>query len=124
VTPAELLARARALVAHPSPGTTGLWPRAAALLARQAIETGMNQLWAARAPGVQTLTARAQLTCLPEYLRDERLAGEVAFAWGRLSDACHHHAYDLGPTAAELEARFAVVDRLLARLAVAAAGPG
>lgn len=123
MTPAQLLERARALVAQPSPGTAGLWPRAAALLARQAIEAAMAQLWAARAPGVAALTARAQLTCLPEYLRDERLAGEVAFAWARLSDACHHHAYDLGPTASELEARFAVVDRLVDRLAVAAGTP-
>lgn len=121
MTPEQLLAQARALVADFEPGTAGLWPRAAALLARQAIEAAMDQLWEARAPGCADLTARAQLMCLPEYLRDPALAGEVAFAWVALSEACHVRAYEMGPTAEELEARFAVVDRLVTRL-VAAAG--
>ena len=121
MTPEQLIASAREMVARPTPGTAGVGPRAAALLARQALETAMDQLWARRAPGVAALSARAQLTCLPEYLRDAPLAGEVAFTWAALSRACHAHAYDVGPTAEELEARFAVVDRLVARL-VAAAG--
>jgi hypothetical protein len=121
VTPEQLLAAARALVAKPTPGTAGLWPRASALLARQALEAAMDQLWAARAPGVAALSARAQLSCLPEYLRERQLAGEVAFTWSALSGACHARAYETGPTAEELEARFAVVDRLVARLLKAAA---
>ncbi len=119
--PQQLVAQGRALVADFTPGTAGLWPRAAALLARQAIETAMDELWARRAPGVAQLSARAQLMCLPEYLRDPGLAGEVAFTWAALSEACHVRAYETGPTAEELEARFAVVDRLVQRL-VAAAG--
>lgn len=119
--PEQLLAQARSLVSHHTPGTAGLWPRAAALLARQAIEAAMDQLWKARAPGCAELSARAQLTCLPEYLREPALAGEVAFAWIALSEACHVRAYEMGPTAEELEARFVVVDRLVERL-VAAAG--
>lgn len=118
--PAELVAQAREVVARPAPGTTGAWPRAAALLARQALEAAMDELWDARAPGMKQLSARARLTCLPEYLRDPGLAGEVAFAWAMLSDACHAHAYETGPTAQELEARFAVVDRLVQRIVVAA----
>lgn len=117
-TPAALVGHARQMVAT---GTAGAWPRAAALLARQALEAAMDELWAARAPEVANLSARAQLACLPEYLREPALAGEVAFTWSVLSDACHAHAYETGPTAEELEARFAVVDRLVARL-VAAAG--
>ena len=116
--PAALVALARETVAR---GAVGAWPRAAALLARQALEAAMDELWAARAPEVATLSARAQLTCLPEYLRDPALAGEVAFTWSVLSDACHAHAYETGPTAQELETRFAVVDRLVTRLGVAAA---
>ncbi len=115
--PAALVGHARDVVAR---GSVGAWPRAAALLARQAIETAMDELWAVRAPEVATLSARAQLTCLPEYLRDPALAGEVAFTWAVLSEACHAHAYEMGPTAAELEARFAVVDRLVERLVAAA----
>ena len=34
----ELLDQAIALMDHPSPATAGLWPRASALLARQALE--------------------------------------------------------------------------------------
>lgn len=120
MTPEQLLDRARTLVANFTPGTAGLWPRAAALLARQAIEAAMDELWTARAPGCAELSARAQLMCLPEYLRDRALAGEVAFAWVTLSEACHVRAYETGPTAEELEARFAVVDRLVQRLITAA----
>jgi hypothetical protein len=123
VTPEQLIVQARALVAGGSPGTAGLWPRAAALLARQALEGAVDRLWAVRAQGMEQASARAQLSCLAEYLRDPPLAGEVAFTWSALSHACHHHAYELGPTAEELEARFAVVDRLVTRLLAAAATP-
>ncbi len=116
--PGALVDHARSVVAR---GAVGAWPRAAALLARQALEAAMDELWAARAPEVAQLSARAQLACLPEYLRDRALAGEVAFTWSVLSDACHAHAYEMGPTAEELEARFAVVDRLVLRLGKAAA---
>jgi hypothetical protein len=117
---AALLAEARALVERGDRVAAGLWPRAAALLGRQALEAGMDELWRRRAPEVAELSARAQLTCLPEYLRDERLAGEVAFTWSQLSNACHHRGYDTGPTAPELRARFDVLERLVARLEVAA----
>lgn len=33
-----------------------------------------------------------------------------------LSDACHHHAYELAPTAAELGRRLDAVDRLVKKL--------
>lgn len=94
----------------------GLWPRAAALTARRALEESLDQLWRARAPGLEQATARAQLCCLATYLRDARLAGDVTFAWAALSGACHHHDYELTPTAAELHARFDVIDRLIARV--------
>ena len=38
MTPHELLAAARALMQRPDAAAAGIWPRAAALLARQAIE--------------------------------------------------------------------------------------
>jgi hypothetical protein len=31
-----------------------------------------------------------------------------------LSEACHHHAYEIGPTASELEGWLAAVERLVA----------
>jgi hypothetical protein len=124
--PASLLAAGRALVDLPAPDTVGLWPRAAALLVRQALEAALAEHWRHRAPGLERASMRAQLACLPDYLPDRRLAADVAFTWATLSAVCHHHAYELGPTAAELSARLAVVERLIDRVrrtTPAAGGP-
>lgn len=115
--PSTLLAEARALVDRPAaPGLVGTWPRAAALCARRALEDALDQLWRVRAPGLERATARAQLISLATYLHDAELAGDVAFTYAVLSNACHHRDYELTPTAAELHARMAVVERLIARV--------
>lgn len=111
--PAALLAEARALIDR---GPVGVWPRAAALCARRALEEALDELWRARAPGLEAATTRAQLISLRVYLNDAELAGDTAFTYAVLSGACHHHDYELTPTAAELHARFAVLDRLIARI--------
>lgn len=113
MTPAQLLAEARALVDR---GPVGVWPRAAALCARRALEEALDQLWRTRAAGLEAASTRAQLIALRGYLGDADLAGDVAFTYAVLSDACHHHDYELTPTAPELHARFAVLDRLIARV--------
>jgi hypothetical protein len=41
MTPEELLAAARRLIERPDAATAGVWPRAAALLTRQALEQTM-----------------------------------------------------------------------------------
>ena len=115
--PAHLLAEARALVDRPRDELEGLWPRAAALLARQALEQALERLWAVRAPSLRSASARARLTCLPAYLGDPRLAGDVAYTRSALSEACHHRSYALGPTEGELHARLDVVERVIERLA-------
>jgi hypothetical protein len=104
MTPADLLAAARAIVERPSAATAGLWPRAAALLARQALESALDQLWASSPDtgGLAQCTMRTQLTCLPAYL-DPATAQEISYVWASLSEACHYHPYELGPTAAELQ---------------------
>jgi len=119
----EVLDQARRIVARPDGDTAGLWPRAAALLGRRALEGALDDLWASRAPGLERASARAQLACLPEYLGDRGLAEDVTYTWTVLSDACHHHAYETGPTAAELEARLDVVERLIDRLGPPSTGP-
>ena len=86
------------------------------MLARRALEEALDELWSKRAPGLERATARAQLVCLPEYLGDRGLAGEIVFTWSALSDACHHHAYELAPTAAELGRWLDAVDRLVKKL--------
>jgi hypothetical protein len=104
-TPArELLAAVDDLLSRPSPGTAGLWPRAAALLTRQALESAIATYWSAVAPGVEDSSRRAQFLCLGRYLGDESLAQRAHVVWSGLSGACHHHVYDLAPTREELQA--------------------
>lgn len=112
-SPRALLDDARDLVERTGAGPVGLWPRAAALLGRRAIEEALDRLWAKRAPGMERASARAQLACLPDYVSDRTLAADVAYAWASLSSACHYHTYELAPTAGELQRRFAVADRLI-----------
>jgi hypothetical protein len=101
MTPAEMLTAGRVLLQRPEAATAGVWPRAAALVGRQALETALATLWAEYAPGVERASMRAQLICLSRYV-DPALAGRVSFTWAQLSAACHHHAYELSPTAGEL----------------------
>lgn len=106
------------------PSTRGLWPRAAALLGRQALEDAISWVWVVHAPGMDECSMRAQLLCLNEYLGDEELSEEARFVYARLSWACHHHAYDLAPTAIELRGWLGGVQRLIrATREVATANP-
>jgi hypothetical protein len=102
VTSEELLAAARRLVEHPDAGTAGVWPRAAALLA-QALERAMAGLWAGRqeADGLSGGMMRPQLLCLTAYVNED-VATRAAYLSAALSRVCHHHPYELAPTASEL----------------------
>lgn len=124
MTPGDLLAAARRLLAEPGAGPAGVWPRACAMLIRQALEAGVDAIWLAdpSTEGLMRSSMRSQLTCLPMYL-DARMAREVSYVWAVLSEACHYHAYELAPTAVELSDWIATVDRLLASLPGCAAGP-
>jgi hypothetical protein len=110
---AAALDRARGLLRFEDPAMAGVWPRASAILARNALETTVLRLWERRALDLQKSTMRAQLICLRTYLGDRDLATRVGHAWSALSAACHHHYYELAPTAAELETWFAVVDEMV-----------
>ena len=107
----ELLAAADDLLSQPSDAWAGRWPRAVALLTRQAVERAMEELFALKAPELLRASYRAQLLCLPVWLPAEQ-AGRVAYTWGALTNATHHHAYELPPTASELAAWFEVADDL------------
>ena len=117
MTPADLLAAARDIQQRPAAATAGLWPRAAAFLARQALEVGLAQFWESSpaTSGLSRCPARSQLACLPAYL-DAQAAHQVAYVWAALSAACHYHAYELAPTAPELTSWFEVVGQLLGDL--------
>lgn len=111
---AEVVTAARDLMERTDPATAGLWPRATALLARQALEAALDDFWQVRAPGMEQCSSRAQLLCLPHYLGDEELAERVSYAWAGLSRACHQHPYELPPTSTELLAWLGTVDQLVA----------
>jgi hypothetical protein len=116
VTPArELLAAVDGLLDRASPGTAGHWPRSAALLTRQALESSLTFFWTRQAPGVEACSTRAQMLCLGRYLGDEPLAHRAHAAWSGLSRACHHHVYDLAPTREELHAWRNVVMEVVER---------
>jgi hypothetical protein len=106
VTPTDLLNAARTMVTQSRPGTAGLWPRAAALLGRQALEAALDELWSRTHPGLERASMRCQLLCLPIVLTDRELAG---------TRACHHHPYELPPTAEELARWLDAVEAVIKR---------
>jgi hypothetical protein len=110
---AEILERAIGLLNHPTAETAGLWPRATAVLARQALEVGLQEALSAKILGIEHAPVRVQLLCLQSYLEDTETAREVNLAWWALSQACHHLSYELPPTAPELEGLIDVVRRFV-----------
>ena len=101
-TPEDLLDTAKELLSWPDSKGKGIWPRAAAHRCRQALEAVLQEFWKKRMPGLETSSMRAQLACLSVYLNNDELAGRVAYTWSALSSACHHHVYELAPSANEL----------------------
>ena len=110
-----LLDHARRLIAGPD-GPVGVWPRAAALLARQALEDALDRLWRLSVPQMKQASRRTQMICLGLLLKDEALIADVRAVWSSLSRACHHHHYELAPTAAELKGWIQQTERLLTAL--------
>jgi hypothetical protein len=109
----DVLGIARDVVAHPEMGMNGVWPRAAAHLCRQALELALEEFWKKRMPALADATLRAQLVCLPLYMKDEELARSVGYTWSALSHACHHHMYELAPAVSELKAWADTVEALI-----------
>jgi hypothetical protein len=117
-----LVTVARDLLERSDPMTAGIWPRATALLARQALEAALDDLWRIRAPGIEHCSVRAQLLCLPYYVNGAaELADRVGYAWAGLSRACHQHPYELSPTASELLGWLTTVEQLVAHVGAASA---
>ena len=76
--------------------------RTAALLARRAFEDWLDEqssTWAGS--GYYRPSTKSKLVVL-EALRGEELGQAVKRAWQGLSVACHHHSYELPPSAAEV----------------------
>jgi hypothetical protein len=98
----DLLDTARTLMERPDLAAAGVWQRAAAFLARQELEASLIRLWVTNLPGVERSSTTTQLACLEYLSPDPDLAADVRAAWNALSRACHHHQYELAPTAPEL----------------------
>ncbi len=117
VTPSELLEAARSLMERPDAATAGVWPRASALLARQALEEALDGVWASGdgANSVADCSMRTQLLCASSYA-DPVLAEQIAWVWAELSRGCHYDTYELAPTATELDQWMRMIDGLIAEL--------
>ncbi len=83
-------------------GARGTWPRACAWLIRLALEAALTTFWESACPPVAACRSRrAQFLLLPRY-RSPEIGRRAHLAWVTLSQAGHHHGYELGLTAAEL----------------------
>jgi len=121
VNPTDLADAAERVLVDPGNVLFGCWARASALLARQSLETAIDDLWRKRAPIVAHCSMASQLLVLPSYLRDQEAARDAAYAWSALSRACHHHAYELAPTASELRSLIGLTRRVTAAIEAATA---
>lgn len=85
--------------------------RAAAWIARAALETTLVELVRAKGCDPGTASARTMLGCVESlYIEDDpQIAASAQYAWDRLSEASHHHAYELAPTHVEVESFVGVV---------------
>lgn len=116
-SPTDLLSSTDRLLgsAQVTSSTTGVWPRAAALLLRLALEEGLRQYWRRVRPELARCPTHAQALCLESYAGAD-LARRWSAVWSGLSKACHYHSYELSPTAGELRAWRDEVATLLGEL--------
>ncbi|WP_052462175.1 hypothetical protein [Nigerium massiliense] len=89
------------------------WPRGCAFVLRMELEGWVREQSQRLDKRLPDATMRSQLLCLSQTVSLET-AGRATYAWHRLSEACHQHAYDLAPTGTELNALLAEVESLIA----------
>ncbi|MBJ8348839.1 hypothetical protein [Antrihabitans sp. YC2-6] len=99
-TPMVLLWNAQQLLDGTLP--TGQPPaRLSAFLARQALEMMITQRCQELGAEIPYATTNSKLVVL-RALADDEIADAASTAWSGLSNACHHHAYELSPTVGEV----------------------
>ncbi|PPJ22149.1 hypothetical protein C5E45_29605 [Nocardia nova] len=105
----SLLDLAAAQVARQSPHSN----RIAAWLTRTALEQIVDELLRAKGIEAGGASSRARLACLEVAYRDESdVSSRSQYAWTRLSEACHQHAYQLSPTYHEVQHLLKIVRSL------------
>jgi hypothetical protein len=85
--------------------------RAAAILARSALEDVVTDACVDAGIDVGRTSMRVRLACLRAVAPS--IAGDAAVTWAGLSRACHQHAYEIAPNHTEV-AYFASMVRRLA----------
>ncbi|MET3806801.1 hypothetical protein ABIB25_003821 [Nakamurella sp. UYEF19] len=101
MTAVDVLTMAEAVLDGSVSVPDGNSARAAAVLARQALEEIVDERCAAVAPGLARPSMRSRLIILTA-LDDADVGACAQAAWDGLSRACHHHSYELQPTAGEV----------------------
>lgn len=88
--------------------------RAAAWVTRSALEEVIHGLIRAKDFEPGRASVRSLLSCIEVLYQDEapNLATASQYAWDSLSQASHHHAYELAPTHSEVSALADVVENL------------
>lgn len=94
------------------PRRDGLSSRIAAFLARQALEVIVDERCTDLGAPAAWANMRTKLAVL-RSLDAEEAADSAAIAWSRLSSACHVHAFELQPSAAEVQHLCGLVASLL-----------
>ncbi|WOC12184.1 hypothetical protein [Gordonia sp. MP11Mi] len=107
-TALALLAHADALLSGRARVESGNSGRLAAFLGRHAVEiliVDRCEELGAPCPGG---TARSKISILKSLDHDD-VGPTLIYAWNRLSECCHQHAYELSPTVSEVRALCASV---------------
>jgi hypothetical protein len=93
--------------------------RIACWLARSALEETLDRLLSEAGISCgDRASARSKLSCLEVEYGNTDLPARAQYAWSRLSEACHHHAYELSPTHSEAQHLVELVHDLDATVAV------
>lgn len=105
----DLLATAREQLASGSSHSV----RRACWLARAALEARVADLLTARGIDASNASERGRMSCLEGAYSDDRdLTARAEYAWNRLSESCHQHAYQLAPTHLEASRLVDLVETL------------
>jgi len=115
MTEQQLIQHANQLLVRPRQATVGLWARAAALLARQALESSLDKFWDRCGWQLQRCSFRAQLLCLHE-LAGQEVARDAAYSYNFLSNVCHFNPYEASPTSVELRTILEMVESIACTL--------
>lgn len=100
MTAAELLGQAQTTL----DGTSVSRNRMACWIARAALEEAVRARLAEKGRPTGTSSMRSLLTCFEVAFGDDPLlVDDAEYSWAGLSNACHQHAFELGPTASEAQ---------------------